>query len=208
MGIARKIKPVKSKNIRWDVVFYKNNTHIPCESTLERNFVLIADFDPNVISIEAQPIAINYQYKNRRRVYYPDFKVYTKDRAVRIVEVKYAKDVIKSENVLKKIVAETYCKNKNWTYQIFTEEQVNSTLINNLLDLRAFGTLETSIKDLNYVFEMAISTGKCTIEMLYENSSEIEKEIFYRCVYKLIYGHQLKTDLLNGILNDQSSIWI
>jgi len=208
MGIARKIKPVKTRNIRWDVVFYKTGKHVHCESTLERLFVLIADFDPNVINIESQPIVIPYQYKKRRRKYFPDFKVYTKDGQIRIVEVKYDADARKPENVLKKIVGETYCRNKNWTYQVFTELQVNPILIDNLLDLRAFGTLETSVKDLHYVFETALNTGACTIQMLSENCPNLDQETFYRCVYKLIYTHQLKVNLMDSLLNDQSLVWI
>ena len=208
MGIARKIKPIKTKNIRWDVVFYKKGKHVHCESTLERLFVLIADFDPNVIDIEAQPLVIHYNYKKRSKKYFPDFKVYTRDGKIRIVEVKYMEDAVKPENVLKKIVGETYCKKMNWTYQVFTDHQVNPILIDNLLDLRAFGTLETEIKDLHYVFETALQTGVTTINLLRENCSELDSERFYRCVYKLIYSHNIKVDLLNFSLSDQSLVWV
>ena len=47
------------------------------ESTIERDFLYFADIHSGIISICEQPLKIEYVYQDKKRHYYPDFKLST-----------------------------------------------------------------------------------------------------------------------------------
>ncbi|MBW7474324.1 TnsA endonuclease N-terminal domain-containing protein [Paenibacillus oenotherae] len=200
---ARKIKPVRGKHYRWKVPLLKNGEMIDCESRLERYFVRLLDFDRNVLEVESQPICIAYSYKGKSRKYYPDFKVITSDGQVRIVEVKPKSKTQHPNNVIKFIIGKMYCETKGWEYQIVTEGQIFNGFIQENIDiLRAFGHEVTSYEDLIYLLNMLSNTGTCTIEVLQSNCSNLDPEVFYKCLYKLIYHQKVYVDLYTEVINE------
>ncbi len=63
------------------------------ESTLERDFVTLCRFDPDVLGIEEQPVRIDWIDANgRMHRYTPDYRVIRRE-GVEIVEVKYRADL-------------------------------------------------------------------------------------------------------------------
>lgn len=204
---ARKIKPVKGKHYRWKVPLFKNREMIHCESRLERYFVRLLDFDRNVVEVESQPVCITYSYKGKPRKYYPDFKVVNSDGRVRIIEVKPKSKTQHPNNVIKFIIGQMYCETKGWEYQIVTEDQIFNGFIQDNLDiLRAFGHEVTSYDDLVYLLNMLSNTGTCTLEALMSNCNKLTAEVFYKCLYKLIYHQKVYVDLYSELINEQSLI--
>jgi hypothetical protein len=66
------------------------------ESTLERDFVILCRFDPEVIGIEEQPVAIPWNDDcGRSHRYTPDFRVLRRSH-IEIVEIKYRDDLWKN----------------------------------------------------------------------------------------------------------------
>lgn len=98
---------------------------IHCESSIERDYVKILDFDVNITNVIFQPVVISYRYKGRRRKYYPDFKVITKNGDIWIVEVKSANKLLKPENIVKYIVGEMFCEKKGWHYRVVTDKEMS-----------------------------------------------------------------------------------
>ena len=75
------------------------------ESTLERDFITLLEFDSRVFEFEVQPVKIEWTDKNgKRRRYFPDviFKRKTKHGIETVlVEVKYRSDLKEDWEVLK-----------------------------------------------------------------------------------------------------------
>jgi hypothetical protein len=69
------------------------------ESQLERDYIYLLEFDPDVISYKEQPLTIYYNSNGKKRRYTPDFLV---ERAAKrqIIEVKPEEHVTKEENAL------------------------------------------------------------------------------------------------------------
>lgn len=63
------------------------------ESSLERDFVTLARFDPEVVSIEEQPVAVTWRQDGRNHRYTPDYRVVRKGGRIDLVEVKYRADL-------------------------------------------------------------------------------------------------------------------
>ena len=65
-------------------------TMLPWESFIERDFILLAEVDPTVIGIHAQPIRVEYRIRGQAHSYIPDFLVQFSDGSNEIHEVKDA----------------------------------------------------------------------------------------------------------------------
>lgn len=64
------------------------------ESSLERDFVLLCRFDPDVVMVEEQPVTIDWvDVAGRKRRYTPDYRVVRRS-STEIVEVKYRADLM------------------------------------------------------------------------------------------------------------------
>lgn len=64
--------------------------HVVYESRLELARLLLADFDPRVVSIAAQPFLVSGCFEGRVRRHVPDFLVVDRDGLVSVVNVKPA----------------------------------------------------------------------------------------------------------------------
>jgi hypothetical protein len=62
------------------------------ESSLERDFVALMRFDPEVLAIEEQPVTISWSEDGRNHRYTPDYRVARKGGA-ELVEIKYRTDL-------------------------------------------------------------------------------------------------------------------
>ena len=67
------------------------------ESTLERDFLMLLEFDKNVDSFEVQPIKLKWLNDlNKNRSYTPDALVYYKKKEPILFEVKYIPVIIEN----------------------------------------------------------------------------------------------------------------
>lgn len=67
--------------------------HVVYESRLELARLLLADFDPGVVSIAAQPFCVTTQVRGRSRRHVPDFLLVHADGTVTVVNVKPAEQL-------------------------------------------------------------------------------------------------------------------
>lgn len=85
---ARKIRPTRGRHYRSKIGSSKSLRIIHAESLLERDYVRLCNFDPTVAKIYYQPIGIQYHYDSRKRRYFPDYMIITRDNRHFLVEVK------------------------------------------------------------------------------------------------------------------------
>ncbi len=126
---------------------FKNKTQIAFESTLERDFYTILEFDCNVIRYEEQPIQINYEYTdgNNRR-YTPDTLVTYVDGTQILFEVKYANELENNLELQQKIqILQKHIKEKyNLDFQVFTDKNIGKQYLDNLKFLYKFAFIPES----------------------------------------------------------------
>lgn len=205
---ARKIKAVKGgKHYRWKVPFLKSGKMIHCESSIERDYVRILDFDVNVLNVIFQPIMIPYSYKGKLRKYYPDFKVITTEGDVWLVEVKSHDKLHRPENITKYIVGKLCCERKGWDYPVVTEKEIRrGHLQSNLSLLRAYGNQFVSFESLQFVQNAVYIFGDCSIKTLKGTCTQLDESDFYMALYSLIYHKKLFVDLISKKIDDTTII--
>jgi TnsA endonuclease N terminal/TnsA endonuclease C terminal len=121
------------------------------ESSLERDFLLLLDFDPDVEFYEEQPVKITYHDDcGRHRTYTPD--VFVRYRTNRLpaqhtpphlCEVKYRDDLRQHWAAYrpKFRVAQRYARQRGWRFRVVTEKHVRTPYLENVKFLRSYQTI-------------------------------------------------------------------
>lgn len=137
---ARKI-PKNYRNITGKVVLaHAQSSTVGFESSLERDFILMKDFDERVLNIEEQPATINYIANERNHKYTPDFLVTYSDRPAELVEIKYTEDleIERVEHPIKFQSAEEFARARGWVFAFYTESEIRSPRLKNISFLRNY----------------------------------------------------------------------
>ena len=201
---ARQIK-AKHKGYRGKEPFLKTGEMIDWESFLERNFIRLADFDPIVQELYHQPVCIRYMLNGRKYKYYPDFKMVLENNKVLIIEVKPERFFNKPSNILKYEVGRRYCEEMGWNYRVFTETQINPKYLqHNLSLLRHLGTQDIEDEILDHIMEQIANRKEMHLFELRDACEDLKEETFYAAAYQLIYLQEIRTDLINFKISDDS----
>lgn len=99
----------------------------------ELNYLRLLDSDPAVEKFDYEPFFIRYNFEGQTHFYLPDFFVRRVDGFV-LVEVKpriFHSDPI---NQAKFSAARTLCEKKGWTFEVVTDEDIDSMLIGSQAD--------------------------------------------------------------------------
>ncbi|VXC35754.1 TnsA endonuclease-like protein [Bacillus sp. 349Y] len=205
---SRKIKASSKLSIRGKHNSSKMHQMIPWESTLERDFIKLLDFDPTVVSFKFQPEQINFVYKGKQRKYYPDFLVVRNDFTKYIYEVKAFGKIGEDVNKVKFQVGMKFCNERNMKYVVVTEKDIRKGfLIENLDVLSEVRQESTSSTVMNEVIKLIEQLGgKAKIAFLKEKMKPIREDEAENNIYYLIYTHQLSMDLISFPINDESIV--
>ena len=128
---VRKI-PKNYRNVTGVSSHLKANRQAAFESTLERDFYTLLEFDPQVKLFDVQPLAIYWvDPSGQEHRYTPDVLVVYQDYLKLpscIFEVKYRKDLITERRILlpKIKAAIHYCRTHNMHYKIATERIIRT----------------------------------------------------------------------------------
>jgi hypothetical protein len=91
------------------------------ESTLERDLIFMLEYDSDVMSYREQAIRIFYELNGKRRYYTADILCQRKNQKPQIIEVKYQRELSKSEidQVIRTIT--TICEREGYDFLVYTE---------------------------------------------------------------------------------------
>lgn len=204
----------KNRSLSGIVSSEKNNTGVWFESALERDFALILENKPNVSEYQEQPVKIEYFYKDKFRVYTPDFLVRFNDGTRNwLCEIKYRKELREKFSKLKPKfrAAIEYCKEEDWEFKIFTELDIRNPFLENIKFLSNY---KYEFID-NSCFQLLIQTlqelGPTTPHEFMLTVKDAHFDIKGRCLYALWYSISSGTvgcDIVNETINMNSDIWL
>ncbi len=197
---------------------HKNGLQTGFESTLERDYIYVLEFDINVKFYEVQPITIEYlDYEGSPRKYTPDFLVVYEEEQVPIglskpmlIEVKYREDLWKNWKQYKPkfLSAVGYAKSKGWRFKIMTEIEIRTDYLRNAKFLLRYrhaecdaGMIETL---LDTIRELRLSNPEELIKvatMDVKRRAELLHTLWYMVDSKMIGCD------LNEPLTMKSEIW-
>lgn len=143
----------------------KNGSMGNFESLLEKEYMMLLDFDDDVQSFEEQPV--NIPIPGIPRGYTPDVLVHFHGDAATgqvrksfLTEIKHTDDLKKNAEKYapKFAAAEQYAAQRNWEFGVTTEMEIRTVRLTNLKFLREYRNIfpddESCIKILDLVDEM------------------------------------------------------
>ncbi|MCE2594114.1 TnsA endonuclease N-terminal domain-containing protein [Motilimonas cestriensis] len=189
------------------------------ESTLERDFLTLLDFDSNVITYDVQPVAVSWQsIENRERNYTPDVLVqYSSNGCIHsskdtvLYEIKYRSDLKKNWLELKPkfLAAISYAKERNWCFKIMTEVEIRTIYMENARFLLPYLKVPQRLEFEEMLLHSLAKMRSCSTESLLKaifNDKWAQAELI-PILWKLIASGRISTDM-NIPLTMASRIWL
>lgn len=113
--------------------------HVVYESRLELARLLLADFDPRVVAIAAQPFCVTAESGGERRRHVPDFLLLDAEGAVTVVNVKPADQLARPKVAAALAWAEKVFTGRGWRHEVWSGTSLTSpTTLANVRFLAAY----------------------------------------------------------------------
>ena len=173
--VARSI-PKSYRNVTGRFASAKNRNPIGFESTLEKDFFLLLEFDRRVESFEEQPVTIPYHNPEGRLCRYtPD--VLVRYRPVltgqlggppALCEVKYRSDLREhgAEYRPKFTAARRYARDRGWRFRVVTEREIRTPRLRNIRFLLRYRPMRVDDTDRDALLTALRAHGTATPDAL------------------------------------------
>lgn len=186
--------PKNHRSLTGQIASRSQGRPIAFESSLERDFALLQLFDPQVASVEEQPVRIEYRMLSGRPTHYtPDFLVTHRDRGRpnRLIEVKYQAELDrKAEHYAERFdVARTYAAERGWVFEVVTETAIRSPRLDNIRFLLPLRKRRVAPELQRRVLEALAGAGALTVSGLLEKAgffNDMERANGLACVWHLL----------------------
>lgn len=208
---ARKI-PLNYRNITGYVHSDKSDAYTHFESSLERDALILCEFDYRVAAFQTQPRRFDYVHDGKSRHYTPDILIeYTNGQKL-YVEVKYREDLKKDWHKLKpkfKAAIRELKAEPNTRFKILTDKEIRTQFLKNATFLLPYKNrpyesyqLATLCKILSRGRGMPINEllALCTTDM-------VEQAEFLNTLWYGIANHIIEIDL-HAPLNMNQTVWV
>lgn len=158
---AREIS-LKDVSLSGRITSVKNNDLVCFESSLERDFIYLMDYNLDVKKYFEQPLKIDYVINGGNRYYVPDFLVEYHDGSKELFEVKYVVDLENnSGNCKEKIeIGKEFAKFNDIQFKVITEKEIRREELFNAKFLHQFiGPKSSSSEENELILLSKIESG-------------------------------------------------
>lgn len=167
--------------------------HVAYESRLELARVLLADFDPEVVAIAAQPFRLRARVGGRPRWHVPDFLLVHADGSVAVVDVKPAGKLTDPAVAEALGWAGRLVSGHGWTHEIWSgEDPVYLDNVRFLAGYRRPGLVGDEALDLVLA---SVSRAETVVSLVGRLSPELPGVDVRVGVLRLLWQRRLSTDL-------------
>ena len=175
------------------------------ESPLEADLCYHFEFDPKVVSYQAQPLSFEYFFEGNSHTYSPDFEVIYDDGTISYVEVKFIADIARIENFKKwESAVRDGALKQGKGFIVLKEDFIRQQpLFENLINLWSSINIEINSDFLIRLIQVLDNRKAVEIkELITDLSSDAE----FEQIYRLIFEQNLLAPLTKEILSKSSII--
>lgn len=195
----------------------KNGKSLGYESLLERDLMILLEFDDAVEGFEEQPVKVPLVINGKNcKPYVPDILIHYRPIASGetprhvLAEVKHTDDLKKNKEKYapKFAAAARYAEERDWEWRNFTEKDIRTDYLENLKFLREYHSSEPDVSLLNQVLtRLQKMRGSESFEMLLKNlcSSETEELYMVPAIWHLLATKRIVANL-NKPLSTQTKL--
>jgi hypothetical protein len=175
------------------------------ESPLEADLCYHFEYDPQIISYQAQPLSFEYFFEGTTHTYSPDFEVYYDDGTISYVEVKYVADIARIENFneWEKAVRKTASKHGKGFIVLKEDFIRQQPLYENLLNLWSSVEIEIDKEFLSHLITVLDQKHETSISDLMTDEF-LDQE--FEQIYRLIFERKLVASLTQDFLSKSTIV--
>ncbi|MCH4247667.1 MAG: TnsA endonuclease N-terminal domain-containing protein [Acinetobacter populi] len=178
---------------------FKNTHSIPYESSLERDFIMLHEFDDNVTEIISQPVSIPFALNGCNYQYHPDFLVLFQNctKSGMLVEVKPESEWREHWWTwrTKWKAAARWAKERNFLFHIYDESRIRGQELKNIKTLHSFKRAAFNEQEINEACHSINSSGMMSVAD-YLDQFPIEQQARQsQLLWQLLAKRILVTDL-------------
>ena len=207
---VRRIRP-SSRSITGKRPSQKTQTIQRFESTLERDYITLLEFDPTIEDYGMQPVTIPYVHEGKACRYTPDALVYYKPEAGKkplLVEIKYAAELQEKKDYLepKFNAATAYACANGLEFRVFTEVDIRTCYLRNIKFLSWYhhGPVDDSYSKI--ITAELTKTIPATPQGLLTSSTEAENATLLYTVWQMLARKMISCDM-HQTLSMTSTLW-
>ncbi|WP_455815566.1 TnsA endonuclease N-terminal domain-containing protein [Pseudomonas graminis] len=213
----RRIKPTR-RSVSGAYAF-RGHSEVEFESTLERDFIMQADFNLNVLDVIPQPASIPFRGGNGQEyTYTPDFLVYYRlgnhtyhnYPKPRLVEVKpEAEWRLHWRTWLPKWkAAYRYAQIQGWEFHIHDESRIRNQALDNIRWLNRYKNMQFPVQDTHMLTEAVRDAGSITFEhLLSRHFLGMYRAVGQTHIWHLIATRKFDCDITKP-LNQNTELWM
>jgi hypothetical protein len=200
---------------------FRGEKSISFESTLERDLLMLLEYDPRVVDVIEQPVTIEYENANGRNVTYtPDFLVHYRTVSLldlnnsnrsRLIEVKPQRILKTKWQELKPKfkIGTSYAKQQGWRFCIYDEVRIRGQYLKNIRFINRYKNYQFDQAEGQRIASHLKLVGHTAIdhllEFLYVKSDD--KGIALAQVWSLIAKKEIACDMTLP-LNLGAVVWL
>lgn len=213
---VRKIPPNR-RSLTGFVASRREGRMVASESSLERDLLVLLDFDQTVERYEEQPVRIEYRdARGRRRTYTPDVLVHFRQDIAQgrpatplLYEVKYRKDLFENWPQIKPKVraARAYARERGWRFKLVTEREIRTPYLQSVKFLRQYRRLQPGDAERRLLLDRLRELGESDPErlLLAIHAEPVKRAELLPTLWHLVAVGEIYADL-NQPLNMRSPI--
>ncbi len=172
------------------------------ESSLERDWIRLLDFDPQVQVIKEQPFTIYYDAEDGRRRYTPDVLAELLEGDVARTSVYEVKPLESLRSEWRQLrprfkAAVAHCRERGWRFKIITETHIRTPRLANVNFLRRYRSMEPLLVRQAQLKYTASVLGPTTPQALLAAAywSAEEQAMAIPALWQLVASGQVVVDL-------------
>ncbi|SUA48872.1 transposase [Neisseria zoodegmatis] len=207
---VRKINPTR-RSVSGHYPF-RGNESLPYESSLERDFIMLQEFNASVVRVVPQPVEIPFNLGTRKYKYTPDFLVLLNSNSCKGILVEVKPEIEWRKHWRKWLskwkAAYRWAKEHDFIFHIYDENRIRGQVLQNIKMISSFkrGNLVPAHADAAVIRQFFSQNPRRISDYLYLLPNH-EKSNQYRLILTMLANNILSADFNKPITSD-SFIWV
>jgi hypothetical protein len=179
------------------------------ESLIEHNYIMLLEYDPEVVWYLEQPLTISYVCNGKRREYTPDFCV-LRGEQFSLVECKPSDSVEEVENQTKFEAATAWCSEHECEFLLVTDDELNAGhRLANVRLLLQFARYPGDCQlEERMVSCLAGAGASLPVVDLLEKVAPDNPPSAMIPLLHMAFHHRVEIALDDGPISDESQVWL
>jgi hypothetical protein len=179
---------------------------IAFESTIERDYIFLLDYEAEVTHFEEQPLTIEYEHEGKRHGYTPDFHLVWAGQNI-LVDCKLVDLVDTADNRPKFAAASVYCTQRGWHFSVVTDRDIRSGFrLSNVKLLTRYAGYAVRPELKGRILALLHSTTSPLTVSQVQAATSLPPATIFVALMQMAYNHQIAMPLNDAPISAHSAV--